>query len=146
MAGMQWLLEIALVFLLTATLFHALRLERALGALKRDRAEIEGLLAGCTDSTREAEAGIDRLRNAASGLGRDLARHSAAAIAIKDDLIFLLERAERMADRLDATLRAGRTAGALAQRPAGPDPNPPPSPHAASEAERELLRALRIAR
>src|SRR5574340_826392 len=73
MAGMQWLLEIALVFLLAATLFHALRLERALGALKRDRAEIEGLLAGCNDSTREAEAGIDRLRNAANGLGRDLA-------------------------------------------------------------------------
>lgn len=146
MAGMQWLLEIALVFLLAATLFHALRLERALGALKRDRAEIEGLLAGCNDSTHEAEAGIARLRNAANGLGRELAGHSAAATAIKDDLTFLLERAERVADRLDAALRAGRAAEGLAQRPTGPASGPPQAPQAASEAERDLLRALRMAR
>ena len=35
MVGMEWLLEIALVALLAATLFHAVRLERALGVLKR---------------------------------------------------------------------------------------------------------------
>jgi hypothetical protein len=38
MADLQWLLELLLVGLLLATLFHALRLERALGVLKRDRA------------------------------------------------------------------------------------------------------------
>ena len=38
MGGAQWLLELVLVLLLGTTLFHAVRLERALGVLKRDRA------------------------------------------------------------------------------------------------------------
>ena len=38
---MEWTLEIVLVVLLLATLIQALRLERALGILKRDRASLE---------------------------------------------------------------------------------------------------------
>ena len=56
---MEWLLEIALIGLLLATMFHAVRLERALGVLKRDRAALEELVAGFNDSTRAAEQGID---------------------------------------------------------------------------------------
>ena len=40
--GMEWILELGLVALLAATLFHAVRLERALGVLKRDRVRIAG--------------------------------------------------------------------------------------------------------
>ncbi|MGH7106927.1 MAG: DUF6468 domain-containing protein, partial [Acetobacteraceae bacterium] len=61
MAGTEWLLEIGLIGLLAATLFHALRLERALGVLKRDRAELEALIKEFNASTREADAGIARL-------------------------------------------------------------------------------------
>ena len=43
---MEWVLEIVLVLMLAATLFHALRLERALGVLKRDRTQLEELVAG----------------------------------------------------------------------------------------------------
>ena len=43
---MEWLLEIVLVVLLAATLFQAVRLERALGVLKRDRVALEELV-GC---------------------------------------------------------------------------------------------------
>ena len=49
---MEWLLELALVALLAATLFHAVRLERALGVLKRDRVELQELIAGFNASTR----------------------------------------------------------------------------------------------
>ena len=44
MPGMEWTLEIALVVLLAATLFQAVKLERALGVLKRDRASLESLV------------------------------------------------------------------------------------------------------
>jgi chromosomal replication initiation ATPase DnaA len=147
MAGVEWLLELALTGLLAATLFHALRLERALGMLKRDRATLEGLVKGFNDSTREAEAGIERLRSAADTTGRDLAGHTAAAASLKDDLSFLTERAERLADRLDAALRAGRANDAAAQRtltraPVAPRAGQTPE----SEAERELMRAFRMAR
>ena len=67
---MEWILELALVALLAATLFHAVRLERALGVLKRDRAALQELIAGFNASTRQAELGIERLRAAADGAGR----------------------------------------------------------------------------
>ena len=101
MPGMEWLLEIVLVVLLAATLFHAVRLERALGVLKRDRAALEELVGGFNASTRAGRAGIERLRAAADGAGRQIARQIEAATALKDDLPFLSQRGERLADRLD---------------------------------------------
>ena len=145
MAGMEWLLELALVGLLAATLFHALRLERALGVLKRDRAALEELVSGFNASTRQAEAGIERLRGAAEGAGRQLARQLDAASGLKDDLAFLIERGDRVADRVDAMVRAGRTVPGEPARQAPPAPDGS-EPRVRSQAERDLIKALRLAR
>jgi len=158
---MEWLLELALIGLLAATLFHALRLERALGVLKRDRAALEELVAGFNSSTRAAEQGIERLRTAADGAGRQLARQAELAERLKDDLSFLTDRGEQIADRLDLAVRAGRAhvqaqAGTVATEPQCATDMPGESalesiqdetvPRARSQAERELLKALRMAR
>ena len=172
---MEWLLETALLVLLAATLFHAMRLERALGVLKRDRAALEELVDGFNSSTRAAEQGIERLRAAAEGAGRQVQRQAEAASGLKDDLLFLTERGERLADRLDLVVRAARplvSAAAPASAAVEPpesipraeewlplgesDPSAAPLPASAvqtptgaglrSQAERDLLRALRMAR
>jgi hypothetical protein len=147
MIRMEWILEAVLVLLLAATLFHALRLERALGVLKRDRAVLEDLVASFNASTRQAEAGIDQLRVAADGAGRQTARQIDTVVRLKDDLVFLLERGETLADRLDSLVRAGRPLAAEALRPihAGDD-DPATLPRVRSQAERDLLKALRMAR
>ena len=149
---MEWTLEIVLVVLLGATLFQAIRLERALGMLKRDRASLESLVVGFNASTHQAETGIQRLRAAADGAGRQIESQLGKSVSLKDDLAFLTERGDRLADRLDGLVRAARP---LAQdRPGGisdrgisdrgtPDtatrePN--------SQMERELMQALRMAR
>ncbi len=184
----QWLLEPVLMLLLGATLYHALRLERALGVLKRDRASLAELVAEFNESTQQAESGIERLRQAADGAGRQIARQSEAASALKGDLSFLVERGERLADRLDRLVRSGRTVetepanarpGAFnvgyapaplgqpaSGRPgqsAGPKPQvmpaideddellepaevPQTSGRIRSQAERDLLRALKMVR
>jgi hypothetical protein len=196
MAGAQFLLEGALILLLAVTLFHAVRLERALGVLKRDRAVLEDLVAGFNDSTRAAEAGIERLRGATDGAGRQIARQIDQAQRLKDDLGFLTERGDRLAERLESAVRTARmyadqqaispspaapasvaplsaaplsaaplSAAPLSSAPVPVAPTPPralePAPAATpiyttgeppsgprlrSEAERELLRALRAAR
>lgn len=158
MTGMEWILELALVGLLLATLFHAVRLERALGVLKRDRAALEELVSGFNASTRAAEQGIGRLKDAADGAGRHIARQVEAAGRLKDDLVFLAERGDALADRLDHLIRSGRSLDAAAARPAArptlvreaaamPEPEPDEaSPRLRSQAERDLMRALRIAR
>lgn len=154
---MQWLLDLALIGLLAATLFHALRLERALGVLRRDRAALEELVAGFNASTRQAEQGIERLRTAADGAGRQIARQVDAAEGLKDDLTFLTERGERLADRLDTLVRAARQIGPDAPRSPAPDylrpetdslpsEDAPGEPRLRSQAERDLLKALRMAR
>ncbi len=148
MGSWQILLELGLVLLLGAMLFHAVRLERALGVVRRDRAELEGLLRGFNESTRAAENGVERLRGAADGAGRHIARQIEAAANLKDDLTTLIERGERLADRLDGQVRAGREFEPPARRyPAPETAAPEPAgTRVRSQAERDLLRALRVTR
>jgi NAD(P)-dependent dehydrogenase (short-subunit alcohol dehydrogenase family) len=145
MAGMEWTLEIALVVLLAATLFQAVKLERALGVLKRDRASLESLVVHFNTSTHQAEMGIERLRAAADGAGRQIESQLAKSVSLKDDLAFLTERGDRLADRLDVLVRNARP---LAQeRHAGTaDATPADAPGIGSQIERNLLQALRLAR
>lgn len=147
MTGMEWILEAVLAVLLAATLFHAVRLERALGVLKRDRAALEALVASFNASSQQAETGIEQLRAAADGAGRQIARQIDTVGRLKDDLIFLLERGERLADRLDSLVRAGRPLGVEPLRPVQvADDAPSDLPRVRSQAERDLLKALRMAR
>lgn len=162
MIAMEPLLEIGLMLLLAATLFHALRLERALGVLKRDRAALENLVAGFNASTRAAEKGIVDLRDATESAGRQIARQVEAAARLKDDLDFLTQRGNRMADQLERLLREGRTQDRApepleamhgydraALPPAAPPGDESPleaTPRPRSRAEQELMRALRLAR
>jgi ABC-type transporter Mla subunit MlaD len=172
MGSAQWLLECALLLLLAATLFHALRLEKALGVLKRDRAVLEGLVEGFNESTRQAESGIERLRSAADGAGRQMARQTDVAQRLRDDLAFLSDRGDRLAERLESSVRAARMMGdgfgyapapaavaALALVPAstqtasfddaavaGGAAAGVGVPMLRSQAERDLMRALRAGR
>lgn len=166
LSGTDWLLEIGLMVLLLATMFHAFRLERALGVLRRDRAALERLVVGFNDSTRQAEDGIARLHAAADGAGRQIARHVDQARSLKSDLEFLSERGKKIADRLaDAVQQAkpyegpgsavGPVHDAAALRLLVPAPSlnlgkrdqaNDQESRPRSQAEKDLLRALRLAR
>jgi len=156
MADAQVVLDLALLLLLGVTLFHAVRLEKALGVLKRDRAVLEGLVAGFNDSTRQAEIGVDRLRAATEGAGRQIARQIEQAQRLRDDLSFLSERGEKLAERLEGSVRSARMfadtsavqdSATIAPRfPAAVAAETPGGPRLRSEAERDLLRALRAVR
>jgi hypothetical protein len=142
MAGMEWSLEIILVALLGATLFQAVRLERALGVLKRDRASLEGLVEHFNASTRQAESGIQRLRAAVDGAGQDIDGQLTKSVALKDDLAFLTERGDRLADRLDNMIRLARP---LTRERTASTPEPAAA-DGGNQVERNLLQALRLAR
>ena len=167
MHGIGWALEVGLVLLLTATLVHAVRLERALGVLKRDRAALDQLVSGFNAATRQAEDGVERLRAAADGAGRQIARQVDVAGALREDLGFLIERGERLADQIERAVRVQRAIAAepaqrsdamrvesarsepvrveqvRTERPRLPADEPA---RVRSQAERDLLRALKVAR
>jgi uncharacterized protein DUF6468 len=154
MRGMEWALDILLVVLLAATLFHAVRLERALGALKRDRSALEALVGTFNASTHAAESGIERLRVATEGAGRLIQHQIETATTLKEDLTFLVQRGEGLADRLDELVRAARPTIATSEQPAFRAPyqrqaertTREEEPRVRSQAERDLLKALRMAR
>ncbi len=153
MSDMQWLFEAVLIALLAATLFHAIRLEKALVVLRRDRATFDSLIAGFNDSTRLAEDGAERLRLAADGAGKQISRQIERSNALKEDLIFLTERGEKVADMLerlvtDARQMANQSSSTRQPQPglnvAAPSRLDSADPPLRSKAERDLLRALRL--
>jgi len=155
----EWVLEIALIVLLVAMLFHAVRLERALGVLRRDKAALEEFVRGFNDSTRQAQIGIDRLKDVADGAARQIAKHVDKAERLKGDLEFLSLRADKVADRLESVIEKNKDredAPAAAQRlppiagqdGAAGDARQPLADAARlrSQAERNLLTALKLGR
>ena len=91
---------------------------------------------GLADATRAAEAALLRLRATAELAGRGVAERVAVAEPLREDLRYLIERAEALADRLEGGVRAARP---LAQD-AAPAAAPVREPRRA--AERSLLQAL----
>lgn len=150
--ALEWGFEVALAMLLAATLWYAIRLERRLGVLRRDNDALEALVAGFNEATTRAEASTARLRATAEGAGRQVAEQVEGAGRLRDDLLFLLERGEQLADRLDTVVREARGMAADRTPPprvglsAMPPPAEPEAPRVRSQAERDLLQALRAAR
>ncbi len=151
MTNLEWVLQIALLAGLLAALPAAVRLERTLSALRRDRAALATSAEGFAEATREAEAAISRLRTTADTTGRKVAEQLQVASALREDLRFLTERAEALANRLDNGVRGGRaeTAGPAegshpgARRELALASEVGAAPAARSRAEEDLLRALR---
>lgn len=112
------LLELGLISLLLLTLVHCIRLQRTLAALRHDRAALNDAIAGFDTGTRQAEAGLTRLR----AIAEDLATEASKAAVLREDIVLLSDRGDALADRLDSLVRAGR---ALA--PPAPHPGTPPS-------------------
>jgi len=142
MGTLDWVLELVLIALLAVTLLHALRLERALAVLRRDRSALGDAVAGFDQSARAAEMGIGKLNSLTGEAAQQVARKIEQASALKDDLAFLAERGEHLADRLEAAVRAGRAMEGLKAAPSASEGGSRPR----SSAERDLLQALRGAR
>lgn len=139
--------------LLAASLIYAWRLQRALRGLKQDQAALDALLARFGSSTSAAQSGIDTLRALTDTAAAQMVRQTELGHALKDDLAVLIDRGDRLADRLEALVRLARP---IATEPARPELHPLPEPdrvepsaaipRVRSQAERDLLTALNTVR
>jgi hypothetical protein len=149
----EWIATGLLLALLIALLPIGWRLERRIATLRQQGSGLADGAESLMQATGAAEVALARLRATAEGAGRAVAERVAVAEKLRDDLAFLVERAETLADRLDGLVRTARPLAAEA--PATP-PAPPASAVAAaisapggsavaalSESERALLRALK---
>jgi len=152
--------DIAISALLIATIGYVAVLNRRLGVLRDDKAQLEELIKALTVASSNAQAGIAGLRQATEEVGQDLQRRLAGGQSLRDDLTYLIERGGSVADRLEGVVRARKedaphvapaarpgaprqnSSDKVAQLRSVPDEQQPQPAAQISRAERELLRAL----
>jgi len=98
------ILDILLAVLLVITIGYAVVLNRRLGALRNNKEELLELSRGFVETTSRAESGIGELRSMTEILQERIDR----AESLRDDLVFLTERGNAAADRLEGVVRDAR--------------------------------------
>ncbi len=101
-------LDLFVAALLVATIVYAILLNRKLARLRADRSAFEKLLKDFSLATERAENGVALLQRTAATSAAELDSKRDGAVALRDDLEFLVARAEEQADRLDGLISRGR--------------------------------------
>ena len=160
------ILDMSVAVLPVVMIGYAVTLNKRLGTLRRDKVELQKLTLSFGDATARAEESTVQLRATIDVLQERIKR----AESLRDDLVFRVERGNGTADSLEELVRTARDKVGVMPGPAtretdaDEDTVPSPKPPAAtsrsapkadttarlaedqmSDAERELLRALRSA-
>lgn len=143
MANLELIINIIIIALLIPTIVYAYRLNSNLKALRQNQNSLAQLVNALNEATFKAENSIPKLKSVTEHSSEGLKEVVDSAKELKDDLLFINERADNLADRLENVISTGRTI----KGPAAPASKMPPAEKTAedarSEAELELLKALR---
>ncbi|MBK3776702.1 hypothetical protein JJL56_15520 [Azospirillum sp. YIM DDC1] len=110
-------LDLVMVGLLAATIAYAIILNRQIIKLRESRGEMAELVRGLNEAMSRAETGVRGLKKTAHETGEDLQRTVAKAQTLRDELEFMIEAADAMANRL-GNVGGERPKPASAARPA----------------------------
>ncbi len=105
------ILDIVVILLLIPTIVYAVILNRRLTALRKSRDELSKVVNSFNEATMRAEAGIPKLKKATTEANLSLKDRVEKAQTLRDDLAFMIERAEELAGRLEGAVRVARTEG-----------------------------------
>ena len=142
-------LDATMAILLVATISFCIVLYRRLQNFRTASLEIKSALAGFSSATLRAEASTAGLRKTAGDLGEQLQTQIETGRALADELEFLLESATKSVPDRGSALAFARDASTTAADDAQDfvaETNILAEQTVRSEAERELLEAMRQAR
>lgn len=108
--SVEVLLNVIVICLLVPTIIFAVILNKRLEVLRSSRADLGRLIEAFNEATTRAEAGIPRLKQAADSTGSHLKEQIQKAQILRDDLAFMIDRAENAAGRLETQSRSGNFA------------------------------------
>lgn len=94
------IIDVVMVGLLAATIAYAIILNRQIIALRESRGEMAELIQGLNEAMGRAETGVRTLKKAAGDTGEDLQRTVIKAQALRDELQFMIEAGDTLANRL----------------------------------------------
>lgn len=111
------LLDLVVATLLIATIVYASVLNRKLAALRNNKQEMEAMVNRLVQTTEHAEHGLADLKAAAGEKGEELDKRVKDATALVDDLGFLVDKGNSLADRLERQI--GQARGTVAAAASG---------------------------
>lgn len=142
MDNIELIINIIIIALLIPTILYAYRLNQNLEAMRKNQSSLAELVRLLNDATIKAENSIPKLKTATQTTSGELREVVDNAKNLKEDLMFINKRADNLADRLENVIHNGRQIdtqpSATTQSPDAPSQQTEPS-----EAELELLKALR---
>ena len=102
------ILDGLVIVLLVATIIYCVLLNRRLAAMRRNEDELQLLIASFNQATARAEAGIGALKKAAEGVRESHHGEVEDAKALYDELSFMLERGDAIAERIGGRISETR--------------------------------------
>ena len=160
MDNFEIIVNLLIIALLIPTIIFAYFLNKNLTILRQNQSSFANLIKALNDATNKAESSIPKLKSVTEHSSEDLKEVVDSAKNLKDDLLFINERADNLADRLEQVIHNGRnlkdekksrTSAQILQEQPEEEPSELKEDeafqenalNARSEAEIELLKALR---
>ena len=108
MDNLELLINLLIIVLLVPTIIYAYKLNKNLTILRENQNSLARLVASLNEATTKAENSIPKLRNATEISSQNLKDVVDNAQTLKDDLSFINERADNLAERLENVIHDGR--------------------------------------
>ena len=145
MDNLETFINLTIILLLLPTLVYAYKLNKSLSALRQNQSSLATLIKSLNEATKKAENSIPKLKSFTEHSSSDLKNVVDSAKILKDDLMFINQRADGLADRLEGIIHVNRAPNEEKSK----EPNKQEekkettTEDARSLAEMELLKALR---
>lgn len=108
MDNFELIINIIIIGLLIPTIIYAYRLNKNLSILRQNQKSLAKLVESLNDATCKAENSIPKLKSVTEHSSEGLKEIVDSAKNMKDDLLFINERADNLADRLEGMIKDGR--------------------------------------
>ncbi|MBE6444670.1 MAG: hypothetical protein E7019_01230 [Alphaproteobacteria bacterium] len=141
MDSIELIINLIIIVLLVPTILYTYRLNSSLKLLRQDQDSLAQLVNALNDATYKAENSIPKIKSVTEHSSEGLKEVVDSAKELKDDLLFINERADNLADRLENVISTGRNIKTTTETTTSSDSIA--KKDSRSEAELELLKALR---
>lgn len=144
MDSLELIINLLIIVLLVPTIIYAYKLNKNLTILRENQNSLSRLISSLNDATLKAENSIPKLKSVTEVSSQNLLDVVDNAKSLKEDLTFINERADNLADRLENVIHDGRSLkNASATNQNTTMSSVETKENDRSVAEMELLKALR---
>lgn len=108
--ALKLLLDISVACLLVATIYYCTKLNKRVKMLQDSKSELAQLIRQFDESTQQAMGSINEIHKASKKINENIQAKLDKANYLADDLAFMIERANKTADRIEQQITGGRQA------------------------------------